>query len=100
MVYLVIPDNDTTFSLSLSLFFSTVFSTLTRQADVDFKGQLPIHVRSYLDEFANVGEIQTFCHGTNLNSSLTEHESRTHSSKHCPTSRGLYKGEEELEKPF
>lgn len=53
MVYLVIPDNDTTFQFLSALFFSTVFSTLTRQADVDFKGQLPIHVRSYLDEFAN-----------------------------------------------
>lgn len=53
MVYLVIPDNDTTFRFLSALFFSTVFSTLTRQADVDFKGQLPIHVRSYLDEFEN-----------------------------------------------
>lgn len=60
MVYLVIPDNDTTFRFLSALFFSMVFSTLTRQADVDFKGQLPIHVRSYLDEFANVGEIPDF----------------------------------------
>ena len=35
MVYLVIPDNDTTFRFLSALFFSTVFSTLTRQADVD-----------------------------------------------------------------
>ena len=40
MVYLVIPDNDTTFRFLSALFFSMVFSTLTRQADVDFKGQL------------------------------------------------------------
>lgn len=60
MVYLVIPDNDTTFRFLSALFFSTVYTTLTRQADVDFKGQLPIHVRSYLDEFANVGEIPDF----------------------------------------
>lgn len=64
MVYLVIPDNDTTFRFLSALFFSTVFSTLTRQADVDFKGQLPIHVRSYLDEFANVGEIPDFVEQT------------------------------------
>lgn len=37
---------------------------MTRQADVDFKGQLPIHVRSYLDEFANVGEIPDFAEQT------------------------------------
>lgn len=64
MVYLVIPDNDTTFRFLSALFFSTVFSSLTRQADVDFKGQLPIHVRSYLDEFANVGEIPDFAEQT------------------------------------
>ncbi|HEK9980026.1 TPA: type IV secretory system conjugative DNA transfer family protein [Streptococcus equi subsp. zooepidemicus] len=64
MVYLVIPDNDTTFRFLSALFFSTVFSTLTRQADVDFKGQLPIHVRSYLDEFANCGEIPDFAEQT------------------------------------
>ena len=45
MVYLVIPDNDSTFRFLSALFFSTVFQTLTRQADIDFKGQLPLHVR-------------------------------------------------------
>ena len=69
MVYLVIPDNDTTFRFLSALFFSMVFSTLTRQADVDFKGQLPIHVRSYLDEFANVGEIPDFAEQTSTVSS-------------------------------
>lgn len=64
MVYLVIPDNDTTFRFLSALFFSTVFSTLTRPADVDFKGQLSIHVRSYPDEFANVGEIPDFAEQT------------------------------------
>lgn len=64
MVYLVLPDNDTTFRFLSALFFSTVFSTLTRQADVEFKGQLPIHVRAYLDEFANIGEIPDFAEQT------------------------------------
>ncbi|PRT62763.1 conjugal transfer protein TraG [Streptococcus anginosus] len=64
MVYLVIPDNDTTFRFLSALFFSTVFSALTRQADVDFKGELPIHVRAYLDEFANCGEIPEFAEQT------------------------------------
>ena len=50
MVYLVIPDNDSTFRFLSALFFSTVFQTLTRQADIDFKGQLPLHVRVYLDD--------------------------------------------------
>ena len=56
MVYLVIPDNDGTFRFLSALFFSTVFQTLTRQADIDFKGQLPLHVRVYLDEFTKYRE--------------------------------------------
>lgn len=64
MIYLVIPDNDSTFRFLSALFFSTIFMTLTRQADVDFKGQLPIHVRAYLDEFANCGEIPDFAEQT------------------------------------
>lgn len=64
MVYLVIPDNDSTFRFLSALFFSTVFQTLTRQADIDFKGQLPLHVRVYLDEFANIGEIPDFAEQT------------------------------------
>lgn len=64
MIYLVIPDNDSTFRFLSALFFSTIFMTLTRQADVDFKGQLPIHVRAYLDEFANIGEIPDFAEQT------------------------------------
>lgn len=64
MIYLVIPDNDSTFRFLSALFFSTAFMTLTRQADVDFKGQLPIHVRAYLDEFANCGEIPDFAEQT------------------------------------
>lgn len=64
MIYLVLPDNDSTFRFLSALFFSTVFMTLTRQADVEFKGQLPIHVRAYLDEFANIGEIPDFAEQT------------------------------------
>ena len=37
MVYLVIPDNDSTFRFLSALFFSTVFQTLTRQADIDLR---------------------------------------------------------------
>lgn len=34
MIYLVIPDNDTTFRFLSALFFSTVFSTLTNYASL------------------------------------------------------------------
>lgn len=60
IVYLVIPDDDTTFSFLAAMFYSTVFSTLTRQAGSVFKGRLPVHVRFTMDEFANTGTIQDF----------------------------------------
>ena len=56
MVYLVIPDNDSTFRFLSALFFSTVFQTLTRQADIDFKGQLPLHVRVLLRLSSQISE--------------------------------------------
>ena len=52
------------------LYFSLRFSPLlTRQADEDFKRATAIHVRSYLDEFANVGEIPDFAEQTSTVSS-------------------------------
>ncbi|HEO6695214.1 TPA: type IV secretory system conjugative DNA transfer family protein [Streptococcus agalactiae] len=64
MVYLVLPDNDSTFRFLSALFFSTVLATLTRQADLDYKGKLPIHVRLTMDEFSNIGEIPDFAEAT------------------------------------
>ncbi|HEM2795052.1 TPA: type IV secretory system conjugative DNA transfer family protein [Streptococcus suis] len=60
IVYLVIPDNDKTFSFLAALFYSTVFNMLTRQADTVYKGKLPIHVRFEMDECANTGIITDF----------------------------------------
>lgn len=60
IVYLVIPDNDKTFAFLSALFYSTVFNMLTRQADTEFKGRLPIHVRCIMDEFANTGIVPDF----------------------------------------
>lgn len=60
IVYLVIPDNDKTFSFLTALFYSTAFNMLTRQADTEFKGRLPIHVRGIMDECANTGIIPDF----------------------------------------
>ena len=61
MVYLVIPDNDSTFSLSFSPLFFNRISNPNKTSRYYFKGQLPLHVRVYLDEFANIGEIPRFC---------------------------------------
>lgn len=60
IVYLVLPDNDTTFNFLSALLFSTAFNTLSRYADTVCNGSLPIHVRAVMDEFANTGIIPNF----------------------------------------
>lgn len=60
IVYMVLPDNDTTFRFLAALFFSTAFNYQTHKADTVHKGGLPIHLRFIIDEFANVGKIPDF----------------------------------------
>ncbi len=85
--YLVIPDNGSTFPFLSALFFQPYFKPLTRQADIDFKGQLPLHVRVYLDEFINIGEIPDFAEQTSTVRS--RNMSLVLFYKYCLTSRAL-----------
>nr|AAG38037.1 Orf21 [Streptococcus pneumoniae] len=66
MVYLVIPDNDSTFRfLSALLFFNPYFQTPNKTSQIlMLRVRLPLHVRVYLDEFANIGEIPDFAEQT------------------------------------
>lgn len=57
VVYLPIPDLDTTFNFLTTMIFILAFRTLEYQADQVYHGHLPIHVRFLLDEFANLGKI-------------------------------------------
>lgn len=53
-VYLVTPDNDTTYNCIVGLLYTQAFQVLYKLADKEFEGALPVHVRFMLDEFANV----------------------------------------------
>jgi type IV secretion system protein VirD4 len=58
--FCVLPDTDSTFNFLASLFFSFLFIKLTRYADRQKKGVLPVPVNFLLDEFCNIPPIPDF----------------------------------------
>ena len=50
-LFLVMPDNEPSFNLIISMFYTQLFDVLMRIADHKYKGSLPIHVRLWADEF-------------------------------------------------
>lgn len=50
-LFLVMPDNDPSFNFLISMFYTQMFDILTRTADFECGGSLPIHVRLWADEF-------------------------------------------------
>ncbi len=50
-LFLVMPDNDTSYNWIVNLFYTQMFDTLTYTADFECGGSLPIHVRLWADEF-------------------------------------------------
>lgn len=50
-LFLVMPDNDPSFNFFISMFYTQLFDVLTRTADFECGGFLPIHVRLWADEF-------------------------------------------------
>ena len=55
-LFIVLPDNDTTFNFIATMLYTQLFDQLFRLADStpEYNGALPIHVRLMMDEFANV----------------------------------------------
>lgn len=53
-LYLVVPDNDTSFSFLISILYLQLFKHLEDYADSLVPQVLPIHVQFLMDEFANV----------------------------------------------
>jgi type IV secretion system protein VirD4 len=59
-LFIIISDTDTTFNFIAALMYSQLFNLLCDRADTVYGGELPIHVRFLLDEFANSGRIPNF----------------------------------------
>jgi len=60
ILYIVVSDSYATFNFIAAMLYSQLFSELYYEADFNFNGQLPIHTRFILDEFANIGLIPGF----------------------------------------
>jgi len=53
-LFILIPDNDTSFNFIVSMLYTQIFQQLFYSADNKYKGALPIPVHLMMDEFANV----------------------------------------------
>ena len=59
-LFLIKSDTDTTFNFVIAMLQSQLFNLLCDKADDLYNGQLPVHVRCLLDEFANIVQIPNF----------------------------------------
>ena len=61
-LFIVLPDNDTTFNFIATMLYTQLFDQLFRLADStpECNGALPVHVRLMMDEFANVALPKNF----------------------------------------
>ena len=59
-LFVIISDTDDTFNFVVAIMYSQLFNLLCDKADDVYNGQLPVHVRCLLDEFANIGQIPKF----------------------------------------
>lgn len=61
-LFVVMSDTDPTFNFLIALMFTQMFNLLCDKADDKYDGELPVHVKCILDEFANIGKIPNFEH--------------------------------------
>ncbi|WP_225229544.1 VirD4-like conjugal transfer protein, CD1115 family [Paenibacillus gallinarum] len=60
VLFVLIPDSDTTFNFIIAMMYAQLFDSLYYQADFVNGGSLKYHVKFWLDEFANIGQIPEF----------------------------------------
>lgn len=53
-LFIIIPDNDSSFNFLVSILYTQLFQQLFYAADHKYGGSLPVHVHFLMDEFANV----------------------------------------------
>ena len=56
-LFLIMSDTDSTFNFLISMVYTQLFNLLCDKADDVYGGKLPVHVRSLIDECANIGQI-------------------------------------------
>lgn len=60
ILFVIIPDTDTTYNFIPAILFTQMFNVLCYKADKEMKGKLGTPVQFILDEFANIGKIPGF----------------------------------------
>jgi len=56
-LFVIIPDNDSSFNFLVSILYTQLFQQLFYSADHKHGGSLPVHVHFLMDEFANVTQL-------------------------------------------
>ena len=56
-LFLIMSDTDDSFNFLISMCYTQLFNLLCEKADDVYGGRLPVHVRSLIDECANIGQI-------------------------------------------
>lgn len=59
-LFVLISDSDTTFNFIVAMMYAQLFDSLYYHADFVSGGSLKYHVKFWLDEFANIGQIPEF----------------------------------------
>lgn len=59
-LFVIIPDTDDTFNFVTAMMYTQMFNQLCDKADDVYGGRLPVHIRCFLDEFANIDKIPKF----------------------------------------
>jgi type IV secretion system protein VirD4 len=59
-LFIIIPDNDSSFNFLVSILYTQLFQQLFYSADHKHGGALPVHVHFLMDEFANVSLPEDF----------------------------------------
>jgi type IV secretion system protein VirD4 len=59
-LFIIIPDNDSSFNFLVSILYTQLFQQLFFSADHKHGGSLPVHVHFLMDEFANVSLPEDF----------------------------------------
>lgn len=59
-LFIILPDTDRSYNFIAAMMYQQLFDTLCYSADHEYNGQLPIHVRCIIEEFANIGQIPDF----------------------------------------
>ena len=91
VLYICIPDDDSSFNFLSGMFIDQLFRVLIRKAD---KTREKPFIHFFLDEFANIGKLNYFCE--KISTIRSRHISTTLVVQNTQQIENLYKGQEKV----